>query len=262
MTTPPATATREGNTLVLTINRPDARNAVNADVAKVIGEALAEADRDPSVWCIVLTGTGDKAFCAGADLKAIARGEQMFAEGQASWSFAGFANHFTSKPTIAAVNGLAYGGGFELVLAADLAVAVESARFALPEVKRGLIAAAGGAFRVADQLPRKVAMHLLMTGEPISAETALHHGLINAVVPDGQALDSALELAATITENSPTAVQSTKRIAYHARAHTWDGEADRWALTLEENLHVRESADGQEGPRAFAEKRKPVWSGQ
>ncbi|WP_054815032.1 enoyl-CoA hydratase/isomerase family protein [Nocardia arizonensis] len=245
--------------MVITIDRPEARNALDRGSAEIIGSALEQADGDASVWAVILTGTGERAFCAGADLKAIARGESLYQEGREHWSFGAWANHYISKPTIAAVNGVAFGGGLELVLAADLAVATESAKFGLPETSRGIIAAAGGAFRVIDQLPRKVGMHMLMTGLPIDAATAMHHGLINEVVPDGQALEAALALAETVCRNSPTAVAASKRIAYGATENTWAGESERWSLTNSENQRVRQSHDGREGPKAFAEKRNPVW---
>jgi crotonobetainyl-CoA hydratase len=262
VTEPVALVERRGHTMILTINRPEVRNAVNAEVVSIIGAALEEADTDNSVWAVVITGAGDKSFCAGADLKAIARGERPFPDGMEHWSFAGFANHFISKPTIAAVNGFAMGGGTELVLASDLAIAAETATFGLPEVKRGMIAAAGGAFRIPRQVPRKVGMHMLLTGEPISARTALEYGLVNSVVPAGQALDAALELAELVCANSPLAVQGTKRIAYGATAGAWTGEVDYWALTGRESGALRNTEDGQEGPRAFAEKRPPQWKGR
>jgi crotonobetainyl-CoA hydratase len=204
---------RTGHSLVIEINRPEARNAIDHDVCVLVGNAVTAADEDPGVRVVILTGSGDQAFSAGADLKAIARGERILPEGREHWNIAGFANHFTSKPTIAAVNGTALGGGTELALSCDLVVAVEHARFGLPEVKRGLIPAAGGAFRLLRQLPQRVALELLFTGESIAAADALRWGLINRVVSAGQALPAALELAAAIEGNAPLAVQATKRSA-------------------------------------------------
>ena len=163
---------------------------------------------------VVITGAGEKSFCAGADLKAISRRENLYHPEHGEWGFAGYVHHFIDKPTIAAVNGTAFGGGTELALASDLVVADERAMFGLPEVKRGLIAAAGGVFRIADQLPRKVAMELLMTGDPLTAQDALQWGLINQVVAAGTVLDAALALAARVTVNAPLSVQASKRIAY------------------------------------------------
>lgn len=250
---------RRGSTLVITINRPAARNAVDADVHALVGAAVEEAEHDPEVRAIVLTGAGDQAFSAGADLKAISRGEPVLEPGTEHWSFAGFVDHFTSKPTIAAVNGNALGGGTELALACDLVVAVESASFGLPEVKRGLIAGAGGVFRLAEQLPAKVAMRMILTGEPMPAAEALRWGLVNEVVPTGQALDAALRLAEVVTGNAPLAVQASKRIAYGVVDGRRHGEGPRWQQNNEEFLTLLGSEDAMEGPVAFAEKRVPVW---
>ncbi|HZE65085.1 MAG TPA: crotonase/enoyl-CoA hydratase family protein [Sporichthyaceae bacterium] len=250
---------QRGHVLVVTINRPEARNAVDRDVCVGIGDAVEQAEADPNIRALILTGAGDQAFCAGADLKAMARGERILPEGKEHWSFAGFANHFTSKPTIAAVNGNALGGGTELVLAADLVVAVETASFGLPEVKRGLIAGAGGAFRLGHQLPTKLAMELLLTGRPLPAPEALRWGLINRVVPPGQALSAALELAEEIVANAPLAVQGSKRLAYGAAAAGRSDERAFWELNNTEIRAVLKSEDAREGPTAFAEKRAPVW---
>ncbi|MCW2599250.1 MAG: Enoyl-CoA hydratase [Frankiales bacterium] len=250
---------RRGHTMVITLNRPEARNAVDADVGRLVGAALTAADEDPGIRAIVLTGAGDQAFSAGADLKAIMRGEPILEPGHEDWSFAGFVNHFTSKPTIAAVNGSALGGGTELALACDLVVAVETASFGLPEVKRGLVAGAGGIFRIVEQLPHRIAMHLILTGEPISAADAQRWGLINEVVPGGQALDAALRLADLVERNAPLAVQASKRIAYGVTHDERGGEAPKWALNNEEFLALLGSEDAMEGPAAFTERRPPVW---
>ncbi|MGB8650238.1 MAG: crotonase/enoyl-CoA hydratase family protein [Mycobacteriales bacterium] len=250
---------RHDHTMVITLNRPDARNAVDAEVGRLVGAAVTEADEDPTVRAVVLTGAGDQAFSAGADLKAIMRGEPVLEPGKEDWSFAGFVNHFTSKPTIAAVNGNALGGGTELALACDLVVAVETASFGLPEVKRGLVAGAGGVFRIVEQLPFRVGMRLILTGEPISATDALRWGLINEVVPPGQALEAALRLAAVIEQNAPLAVQASKRIVYGAVDGQRAGEGPKWALNNDEFLKLIASEDALEGPTAFAEKRAPVW---
>ncbi|EUA50412.1 carnitinyl-CoA dehydratase [Mycobacterium xenopi 3993] len=205
---------RHGNVMVITINRPEARNAVNAAVGTAVGDALEQAQHDPEIRAVVITGAGDKSFCAGADLKAISRRENLYHPDHPEWAFAGYVRHFIDKPTIAAVNGTALGGGTELALASDLVVAEERAKFGLPEVKVGLIAGAGGVFRIVHQLPRKVALEMLLTGEPISAAEALKWGLINQVVPDGTVLEAALALAERVTVNAPLSVQASKRIAY------------------------------------------------
>ena len=259
MTEPGALAERHDNVLVITINRPEARNAINGAVSTAVGDALQQAQDDPEIRAVVLTGAGDKSFCAGADLKAISRGENLFHPEHAEWGFAGYVHHFIDKPTIAAVNGTALGGGTELALASDLVVAEQRAQFGLPEVKRGLIAGAGGVFRIVDQLPRKVALQMLFTGEPISAAEALKWGLINDVVADGTVLDAALALAARITVNAPLSVQASKRISYGADDGVITHEEPGWARTAREFGTLLRSEDAREGPLAFAQKRPPVW---
>ncbi len=250
---------RRDHVLVVTLNRPEARNAVNADVTLGLGNALAEAEADTEIRAVVLTGGPGETFCAGADLRAISRGESLNPPGTEAWGFAGMVNHPVSVPIIAAVNGTALGGGTELVLASDLAVAADTARFGLPEVRRGLMAAAGGAFRLPRQMPHKVAMHLLLTGEPIDAATALRWGLINDVVPAGEVLTAALALAEVIAANAPLSVRATKRVALGIRDGRVDGEAAVWEANNAEMLTLMLSADAMEGPLAFAEKRPPRW---
>ena len=256
---PAARYERRRNVALITINRPEARNAVNGAVSTAVGDALQRAQDDSEVWAVVITGAGDKSFCAGADLKAISRRENLFHPEHPEWGFAGYVSHVIDKPTIAAVNGAAFGGGTELTLASDLALAVQSAQFGLPEVKRGLIAAAGGVFRIVEQLPRKVAMRLLVTGEPISAAEALRWGLINDVVPDGTVVDAALALAERITVNAPLAVQASKRVAVGVDDGTITADEAGWSRTMREIGALMRSEDAKEGPLAFAEKRQPVW---
>ena len=249
---------RRGNVLLITLNRPEARNAVNAAVSTGLGDALHEAQHDAEVRAVVVTGAG-QSFCAGADLKAISRRENIFHPEHAEWGFAGFVQHVVDKPVIAAVNGTALGGGTELALASDLVVAEERTTFGLPEVKRGLIAAAGGVFRIVEQLPRKVAMELMFTGEPMSAADALKWGLVNQVVPDGTVVDAALALAERITVNAPLAVWATKRVAAGIDDGVITGDEAGWNRTMREMGTVLRSKDAREGPLAFAEKRQPVW---
>jgi crotonobetainyl-CoA hydratase len=256
---PAVLAERRGNAMVITINRPDARNAVNGAVSIGVGDALEEAQHDPDVRAVVITGAGDKSFCAGADLKAISRRENLYHPDHPEWGFAGYVHHFIDKPTIAAVNGTALGGGTELALASDLVVAAERAQFGLPEVKRGLIAAAGGVFRIVEQLPRKVAMELLLTGEPITASDAWEWGLINQVVKEGSVVDAALALAARVTVNAPLSVQASKRIAYGVDEGVVTADEAGWERTMNEMRSLIRSEDATEGPLAFAEKREPVW---
>jgi crotonobetainyl-CoA hydratase len=258
-TEPAALVEQRGSVLVITINRPDARNAVNSAVSTGVGDALERAQQDSDVWAVVITGAGDKSFCAGADLKAIARRENLYHPEHGEWGFSGYVHHFIDKPTIAAVNGAALGGGTEIAMASDLVVANESAVFGLPEVKRGLIAGAGGVFRIVDALPRKLAFELLFTGEPITAAEALKWGMVNQVVPDGTALDAALALAERITVNAPLSVQASKRIACGADDGVITDEEAKWARMSREFGSVLKSEDAKEGPLAFAQKRPPVW---
>lgn len=249
---------------LITLNRPEAMNAVNADLATALGEALDQADQDPQVRVIVVTGAG-KAFCAGADLKAISRGEDISVRGNPQWGFGGYAEHWINKPVIAAVNGFAMGGGTELALACDLVVASTQARFGLPEVKRGLIAAAGGLIRIQHQIPMKRALELALTGATLSPETALEWGLVNRVVEPEQLIDEARALAAEIAANAPTAVRMTKRLLHEAAASgsDWDPEWGResaWQLNNERTMEVFGHPDAIEGPMAFAQKREPRWS--
>lgn len=259
---PAALVQIRGNVMIITINRPGARNAVNSAVSTAVGDALAAAQHDPDVRAVVLTGAGDQSFCAGADLKAISRGENLYHPDHSEWGFGGYARHFIDKPTIAAVNGTALGGGTELALASDLIIAREGATFGLPEVQRGLIAAAGGVFRIIEQLPVKVGLHLIFTGEPISAAQAATWGLVTNVVPNGTELDAALELAERISANAPLAVRASKRVAYGARGGVVPSEEACWTINHEEYRILKNSEDAKEGPKAFAEKRSPVWRGR
>jgi crotonobetainyl-CoA hydratase len=254
---------RHGRTSLITLNRPEVRNAVDLAMSIALGDALEQADQDPDVSVIVLTGAGP-AFCAGADLKAIARGEMVRPtdEKHAPWGFAGITSHLLSKPTIAAVNGYAVGGGTEIVLATDLAVASETALFGLPEVRRGLIAAAGGAFRLPEQIPRKVAMEMLLTGEPITAARAAELGLVNRVVSPGEVVPAALELADRIGHNAPLAVQASRAIALGVGDDGATAEEPYWRVSRAKQRTMLESADAAEGMAAFAEKRDPVWRGR
>ncbi|TWG98550.1 crotonobetainyl-CoA hydratase [Nocardioides sp. J9] len=256
---------RHGHVLVLTINRPEARNAVNQRLSVAMGEALECADGDPDVRAIVVTGAGSAAFCAGADLRAAARGESVHhpdPELAMRWGFAGITNHAISTPLIAAVNGFALGGGTEILLACDLAVASSTAVFGLPEVTHGLHAAAGGALRLPAQIPAKIAMELLLTGDRFDAETAFRWGLVNRVVEPEDLLPATLELAARIARNGPLAVAATKRGARSIIDGQFAAEEQSWNIARRELAQLLLSEDASEGKRAFAEGRSPEWKGR
>ena len=261
-TAPAVLVERDGHVMVVTLNRPGAMNAVNGELARLLGEAIEDAEHDPDVRAVVLTGAGGRAFCAGADLKAIARGEDIGVPGRESWGFAGYVTHPISKPTVAAVTGFALGGGTELSLASDLVVAGRSSRFGLPEVTRGIVAAAGGIVRLPEQLPRKIAMQMIVTGDPVDADTAQRWGLVNEVVDDDEVLAAAVALARRIADNAPLAVQASKRVAAGITDGTVPAEADAWARNDAAIARVMASQDAREGPRAFAEKRPPRWQGR
>jgi enoyl-CoA hydratase/carnithine racemase len=248
------TETRDG-VLVITINRPEAKNAVNAAVATGVAAALDELDANDELRVGVLTGAGGT-FCAGMDLKAFLKGESPVIEGR---GLAGVTQRQPRKPLIAAVEGWALAGGFEIMLACDLVVASSNARFGVPEVKRGLVAGAGAALRLPERVPLPIALELLLTGDPIDAARAAHLGLVNRVTDEGAALDGALELAARVAANGPLAVEVTRQIARSSR--DWSAE-EGWAQQDALMGPVFLSEDAQEGAKAFAEKRTPVWKGR
>jgi enoyl-CoA hydratase/carnithine racemase len=249
---------RRGQVEILTINRPDARNAVNAAVSVGLGTALDELADDADASVVVLTGSGDKAFSAGMDLKAFAAGEGPAVLG-APGGFGGVTRRHFPKPLIAAVNGSALAGGFEIVLACDLVVAADHATFGIPEARRGLIAAAGGLVRLPKRLPLAVALELALTGDPIDAERALALGLVNRLVPPDRLLDEAIALADRIAENAPLSVRHSKDVIYRSATVPED---EGWAINDAAMGAVFSSADAMEGPVAFAEKRPPNWQGR
>ena len=248
---------RRGRVEVLTINRPEARNAINSDVTAAMGAALDELADDGDCWVVVLTGSGDKSFCAGMDLKAFASGQGagiIDANGFASVTRRSF-----PKPLIAAVNGAALAGGCEIMLSCDLVVAAEHAIFGIPEVKRGLIAGAGGLIRLPRRIPRAVALELALTGEPMDATRAQAVGLVNRVVPSERVLEEALSLAELIAANAPLAVRCSKRVMLESADLA---EAEAWSLNDSTFSDIFTSADAMEGAVAFAEKRAPNWQGK
>ena len=244
-----------GNVLVITLNRPDARNAVNAALAEGVARALDELDGDDALAVGVLTGAG-KGFSSGMDLKAFVAGESPY---YGDRGFAGIVQRPPEKPLIAAVEGFAVAGGCEIALACDLIVAARGARFGVPEVKRSLVAAGGALLRLPRRLPAGVAMELALTGDPIDAERGHALGLVNALAEPGGALDAALELASRIAANGPLALRATKRILTESAG--WP-DAEFWQRQGEISGPVFGSEDAREGAVAFAEKRDPVWKGR
>lgn len=246
---------------IVTLNRPKALNSVNAGLSAAAGEALERAQGDPAVRAVVITGAG-RAFCAGADLKALVAGEDIYNREHPEWDFGGIVRHWLDKPVIAAVNGFALGGGTEIVLACDLAVIDETASLGLPEVTRGLLAAAGGVLRLQRQIPFKFASEIALTGKPVSAARAIELGLVNRVAPEGTALSVALELAEVVAANAPISVRETKRVLHESVAAGSDWDDRVWEISHAAIKTVMTSKDSREGARAFAQKRKPVWTGE
>jgi enoyl-CoA hydratase len=244
-----------GRVLLITINRPDQRNAVNAAVAQGIAAALDELDADGSLSVGVLTGAG-KGFSAGMDLKAFVAGESPHAGDR---GFAGITRRSSDKPLIAAVEGFAVAGGLEIALSCDLIVAARGTRLGIPEVKRSLVAAAGALLRLPRALPRPVAMELALTGDPVDAQRAYEFGLVNRLTEPGETVQAALELAEAIAVNGPLALAASKRIL--VESVDWP-ESEFFARQGEIIEPVMSSEDAREGAIAFAEKREPVWKGR
>lgn len=242
------------NILIVTLNRPEAKNAATKQLSEDVAAAMDRLDSDDSLRVGIITGAGGT-FCSGMDLKGFLRGETPFVAGR---GFAGLTEAPPQKPLIAAVNGYALAGGFEIMLACDLVVANKDAKFGIPEAKRGLAAAAGGLVRLPRQIPPRLAMELALTGDFITAARAYEMGLINRVT-DGDALDAALELAASITANGPLAVAASKRVITQSRE--WS-EADIWKKQGETLGTLFMTEDAREGAAAFAQKRKPEWKGR
>jgi enoyl-CoA hydratase len=241
--------------LIVTINRPEARNAVNGDVANGMAEALDRLDSDDDLRVGIVTGAGGF-FSAGMDLKAFVQGQSPYAGDR---GFAGITQRAARKPLIAAVEGFALAGGFEIALSCDLIVASRDARFGIPEVKRSLVAAAGALLRLPKRIPYHLAMELALTGEPIGAERAHEIGIVNRLAEPGSAVETAVELANAIVKNAPLALIASKEILQ--KAVDW-AEAEGWAKQGEISGPVFTSEDAREGATAFAEKRDPVWRGR
>ena len=241
--------------MTVTLNRPEAKNAANRALAEGVAAAMDELDGNDDIRVAILTGAGGT-FCAGMDLKAFVTGELPMVEGR---GFAGITEQPPQKPLIAAVEGFALAGGLELMISCDLVVAADNAKFGIPEVKRGLAAAAGGLMRLPKQVPQRVAMEMALTGDFIDAGRAAEIGLINRVVPAGTALEAARELAATICANGPLAVKVSKQVMVESAE--WRSD-EMWQKQQAMTLPVFSSQDAIEGATAFAEKRAPNWTGK
>lgn len=244
----------DGGVLIVTINRPDAKNAMNKAAAEGISAAMDRLESESDLRCAILTGAGGT-FCSGMDLKGFLRGESPSIEGR---GFGGLSQWTPKKPIIAAVDGYALAGGMELALSCDLIVANSGAKFGIPEAKRGLAAAAGGLIKLPRQIPSRIAMELALTGDFIDAQRAYELGFINRIV-DGPAIAGAKELAARIAENGPLALIASKAIVRDS--HTWS-DAEMWEKQAAYIAPVFTSQDAREGAAAFAEKRKPNWQGK
>ncbi|MFY9326831.1 MAG: crotonase/enoyl-CoA hydratase family protein [Georgfuchsia sp.] len=240
---------------IITINRPEAKNCVNREVAEGISNAIDILESSSDLQVGVLTGAGGT-FCAGMDLKAFLRGENIRIGDR---GLAGLTCANLKKPLIAAVEGYAVAGGFEMALSCDLIVASREARFGLPEVKRGLVANAGGLVRLPRQLPYRIALELALTGDMISAEEISNYGLLNRIVPPGTALDEAIKLARTIAANGPLAIAASKRVIQESQ--DWSS-IDMFERQQAITAPIFKSDDAREGALAFAEKRKPIWQGK
>lgn len=248
---------KDGRLAIITLNRPEARNAVNGDVAQGMEAALDDIESDDEIWVTILTANGS-AFCAGADLKEIAAGNGA-ALSTKKGGFAGLASRERNKPLIAAITGSALAGGTEIALSCDMIVCSEETNFGLPEVKRSLVAAAGGLFRLPRAIGMAPALEVILTGDPLGAERAHQLGMVNTVVPTDQVMDEARKLADRIIANAPLAVQASRRVA--TRAYM-DEDADLWKASGKEFAGLTKTEDYKEGPKAFIEKRAPQWKGR
>jgi enoyl-CoA hydratase len=253
----PVEYVKKGNVAIITMNRPEARNAINGEMAATMEAAIDQMENDPEVWVGILTAVG-KAFCAGADLKEISAGNGG-ALSTKKGGFAGIAKRERTKPLIAAITGSALAGGTEIALSCDMIIAADDTNFGLPEVKRSLVAGAGGLFRLPRQIGKAVALEAILTGDPLSSQRAYELGMVNKVVPEAQVMDEAMKLAGRITANAPLAVKASRAVALNATVKTDD---ELWKDSGVAFASLVNTEDYKEGPKAFIEKRAPVWKGK
>lgn len=253
----PVEYVKKGNVAIITMNRPEARNAINGEMAATMEAAIDQMENDPEVWVGILTAVG-KAFCAGADLKEISAGNGG-ALSTKKGGFAGIAKRERTKPLIAAITGSALAGGTEIALSCDMIIAADDTNFGLPEVKRSLVAGAGGLFRLPRQIGKAVALEAILTGDPLSSQRAYELGMVNKVVPEAQVMEEAMKLAGRITANAPLAVKASRAVALNATVKTDD---ELWKESGVAFASLVNTEDYKEGPRAFIEKRAPVWKGK
>jgi len=247
----------KGHIASITLDRPEARNAINGEIANGIERALDRYEEDDSLWAAILKANGP-VFCAGADLKEVAAGN-VLSLATTKGGFAGITNRERNKPLIAAVAGSALAGGTEIALACDMIVCSDETNFGLPEVKRSLVAAAGGLFRLPRAIGMAPALEVIMTGDPLPARRAYELGMVNKVVPEAQVVEEALKLAERVATNAPLAVQASRRVAVRA---FMDEDDALWPAGYEASAEIMKTEDFKEGPRAFIEKRAPNWQGK
>ncbi|MBU1289328.1 MAG: crotonase/enoyl-CoA hydratase family protein [Alphaproteobacteria bacterium] len=247
----------KGHLAIITLNRPDARNAINGMMAQGIESALDKFEEDPNLWVAILTANG-KAFCAGADLKEISAGNGA-ALSTKKGGFAGIARRERTKPLIAAITGSALAGGTEIALSCDMIVCADTTNFGLPEVKRSLVAGAGGLFRLPRVIGMPMALEVILTGDPLSSQRAFELGMVNKVVPEADVMAEATSLADRIMANAPLAVQASRTVTVDALKK---GDDELWKASGTAFAGLVTTEDFKEGPRAFIEKRAPVWKGK
>lgn len=253
---------KQDGIFILTLDRPEAKNALSTKLWEELCDAFDMFEHDDESLVCIMTNTGD-VFCAGSDLKELKEGKQHPPKWREDWGFGGMTRHYIPKPIIIAVNGKAIGGGAEMLLSSDLAVITSDGLIGFPEVAWALLATGGGGLlKIGRSVPVKRAMELMLTGDPIDPQTALDWGLVNRVADPGCALDVAIDLAKAIMKNGPLAIQWTKTAIYDCMDKPWLGQSDGWRMMLDLDRQSKATRDAKEGETAFAEKRKPQWEGR